>query len=80
METKKVWISKYALTRGLYMEEVESTHVESMVSIPNGIMCFHKPGWHETKEEAIAQAEKMRQAKLKSLQKQIDKLTKTKFE
>ncbi|HEY8937072.1 MAG TPA: hypothetical protein VIM65_17715 [Cyclobacteriaceae bacterium] len=68
----KVWISQYALTKGVYEQEVESSHVESMVSVQQSIQCFHKPHWHHTKEEAIAQAEKMRDA-------QIDKLTKMEF-
>ncbi len=77
--TTKVWISKYALTKGVY--EMEAKIIRGTMCEGNTIWdLFHKPHWHHTKEEAIAQAGKMREAKLKSLQKQIDKLTKMKFE
>lgn len=79
----KVWITKYALTQGIY-------EVEGEVSVENNIFCvprtektfatyYHKPHWHETKEEAVAQAEKMRVAKLKALEKQVAKIKALQF-
>lgn len=43
-------------------------------------MITNKPDWHETKEEAIQQATKMRNAKIASLKKQIEKLEKLNFD
>jgi hypothetical protein len=40
---------------------------------------YHKPYWHETKEEAIKHAEILKERKIKSLEKQIKKLKELKF-
>ena len=44
--------------------------------------CYHGEGkeWHRTKEAALVRAEKMRQKKIASLKKQIEKLERMKFE
>ncbi len=55
----KVYGTKYALTQGIISRDRNR---------------FHKPDWHETKEEAIARAELMRLRKLSSLNKAIKKL------
>ena len=77
----KVWITKYALTAGIYQEEVERT--ERGVWKDNGPQrCgqgFYANAWHETSESAVARAEKMRAAKIASLEKQIAKLRKLNF-
>lgn len=76
----KVWITKYALTSGIVEKEVETTHAESMVcATDNPLACYHKPFWHTSREEAVAHAEKLRQAKIKSVKKQLDKLEKMTF-
>ena len=43
---------------------------------------YHGEGkdWHRTKDSAIKQAEEMKQAKIKSMKKQLDKLENMKFE
>jgi hypothetical protein len=79
----KVYITKYALTRGI----IDEKEVEICKNIPNMVECreaffhdyFHKPDWHETKEEAIKRAELMKNKKIESLKKQIQKLEKIKF-
>jgi hypothetical protein len=76
----KVWISKYALTQGIYEAEVEqSTTSPSMVSQKQENTydtCYHGEGreWHRTPEEARAKANKMVNDKIKSLEKQLVKL------
>jgi len=77
----KVWITKYAITRGIV--EAESTPIEGdavVAKIPDQWEnYFRKPYWHETKEAAIAQAETMRQKKIKSLEREIEKIKKLTF-
>ena len=77
--TFRVWISKYALTKGVFA--IDAT---SQPDIGNGRMvsdensryqtCYHGGDWHRTQEAALEQAEKMRKAKITSLKKQIVKL------
>lgn len=85
----RVWITKYALSKGL---------IEADVSEPNGETGFvyelepdgnpksyglyaHGEGkeWHRTRAEAEARAEVMRNARVKSLQEQVTKLTNMTF-
>lgn len=79
----KAYITKYALTKGITeMEGKISDHVPAMFCpISKGyIQPVHKPYWHSNKEEAIQQANKMRDAKTSSLKKQIEKLEKLNFD
>jgi len=86
----RIWLTKHCLTMGI--EEVEGLITESnpeMVQVIrpkdqtfHGTMEFaHGKGkdWHLTKESAILVAEKMKEKKIKSLQKQIEKLDKMTF-
>lgn len=76
----KVWITKYALTQGIYEAEVEqSKSSPSMVSQRRANtydICYHGEGkdWHRTPEAARAKATKMVEDKIKSLKKQLKKL------
>lgn len=73
----KVYITKYALTQGIF--EVEG---EVHPTIGNGRMfcqanqggIYHKPDWHTTREEAVARAEEMRVKKISSLYKSLAKM------
>ncbi len=79
--TIKVWISKYAFSKGIY--EIETMEPRSSLEIVrDGWAYFHGDGreWHRTRAGAIAKAEEMRLAKIASLKKQIAKLEKLKFE
>lgn len=81
----KVWITKYALTTGIYEAEVEETHCASMVSLrtaPGSFsQYFHGEGkdWHRTKESAVARAESMRIKKIASLKKSLAAFEKLRF-
>ncbi len=63
-----VWISKHALTQGVF--EVDA---EPLDKSPNIVTCdeprtlFYKPEWHLTKEEAIAEADLRRQRALRQM-------------
>ena len=82
----KVYITKYALTKGIEEKEVEicSDIDENMVKVI-GVRfseCYFGEGnqWHRTLQSAIKRAEEMRIKKINSLKKQITKLENMKFE
>jgi hypothetical protein len=79
----KVWITKYALTKGIYAIEAKAFDDEpDLVKQTYPVIFwgfFHKPDWHESKGEAVTRAETMRQAKFQSLHKQIKKLEALEF-
>jgi len=80
----KVWISKYALTQGIFEMEAEQdkTYPSMVTRIGNNLETYHEEGrdWHLTKESAIKKAEEMRLKKIESVKKQLAKLEKLKFE
>lgn len=82
----KVWITKYALTKGIIEEEAEICLDHNGVPYKTNMIdtknygTFHYEEWHKTKEQAIKMAEDMRKKKIESLKKQITKLEKMKFE
>ena len=78
-----VWITKYAMTRGIKEIECEDCENGAVKEIENPLPTFyHGEGkeWHRTKESAIQKAEEMRQKKIASLKKQIEKLEGMRFE
>lgn len=74
----KVWITKYALTRGLFQTEATDLGDE-MIETENQTY-FHKNEWAKSKDEAIIIAELKRRNKIASLKKQLNKLEKMRFE
>ena len=77
----KVWISKYALTQGIFEVEVGpldncTRMVGYKIPASSFLQYAHGEGkqWHWTKQEALKRADDMREAKLKSLYKTIKKL------
>lgn len=80
----KVFISKYALSSGIF--SVEAEFLESKDSVKyrrdgGSFMEFaHKNEWHSCADKAIDRAEEMRIAKLKSLDKQSKKVSAMVFE
>ena len=77
----KVWITKYALSKGLYQEEVETCFDISTGMVKGRSGYFHKEGgdWVRTAPSALCRANDMRSAKLRSIEKQIAKLKKLDF-
>lgn len=80
----KVWITKYALTKGIVEREGKLTSNNSISIINQGrslpTYWFYEGEWYSDKESAIKKAEEMRQKKIKSLEKQIKKLEEMRFE
>lgn len=78
----KVWVTKYALTRGVLTSEnavlkERGSHIQVEYPSHRGYavpQCLFKPDWHETEEEARAQVRKMVAAAKKSLKKKEAKL------
>lgn len=84
MGTKKifVYITKYALTKGIYGEFGTLTNNGSLVSSTNYFesTIFKKSEFKLSYEDALKDAEEKRKRKLISLQKQMEKLKVLKFE
>jgi len=83
----KVWITKYALTQGIYEAMVElcddSDPSGNMVKQDGkwGGSYYHGKGkdWHENKYGAMVKADEMRKKKIAALKKQIVNLEKMTF-
>ena len=73
----KVYITKYALTLGIQEREVREAG-NGMVIDDSHFVGQHfqieGKGWHRTIESAKKEAERMRQSRIKALEKQIEKL------
>lgn len=77
----KVWITKYALTRGILERDGDICEGNTnLFRVTNKYPEYYHGGdWHKTEEAARAKAEKMRLLKIKSLKKSLDNLEKMKF-
>lgn len=80
-----IWISKYALTKGVYSTSEGAPEPNGAYYIkPSGGWAFgqwfRKGMWHTTHESAVKKAEEMRQKKIQSLKKQIAALEDMSFE
>lgn len=77
----KVWITKYALTKGILEKEVEGCGDGMVKESENHFPTYyHGTDWRKDKQSAIAKAEEMRKKKIQSLKKKIEQLEKMKFE
>ena len=75
--TFRAWISKYALTKGVFEIEAEEPEGSPIIYDVNNryfTVYGEDRGWHRTPGAALGRAEEMRVAKLKSLDKQLKKL------
>ena len=77
----KAWITKYALTQGIYVVEGEiSENCPTMFVDHKGYSsCYHPPHWHLTEDEAITRAEEMQKKKIASLKRSITNIEKLEF-
>lgn len=80
----KVWITKYALTQGVFC--VEGRPVETGTDMlaygpRNASRYVHKEGrdWHRTLEAAMTRAEQLRQTRIAALTRQLAQVTKMKI-
>ena len=81
--SKKVWVAKYALTRGIFscLAEVKGSNSNNYAYVHHkGRLCYLSPrDFFHTKKEAVLAAEKLRAKKVENLKNQIQKLEKKKF-
>ena len=73
----KIWITKWALTRGiLTVDDAETTHTPTMVSfnIKGYTVCMHGKDWHLDEVSARRRAEHMAADKVAAAEKAIAKL------
>lgn len=76
----KIWITTYCLTEGIAEYNAKATNVPDMMECaPNRYVHREGDNWHRTHAAAVAKAEKMRLAKIKSLRKQIERLEAFRF-
>lgn len=77
-KNKTMWLSKYALTNGVVREikVCDSYKSDDYIREAGDAYCFYRVGREcfQTREEAIADAERRRKAKIASLKKQTAKL------
>lgn len=81
-QTFEAWITKYALTKGIFKVQAELSNTSSTTMIivrdeENNYMHFyHHEGkdWHRSRQAAEEKANKMRLEKIQSLKQQIEKL------
>lgn len=84
-KTFTVWITRYALTDGIFEKTVtQSEDYPSMVSWSSGSgqhATYHGEGkdWHRTEESAKKRAEEMRLKKIQSIKKSLAKFEKMNF-
>lgn len=76
----KVYITQYALTKGIQEKEVKVSEYHPDVVSAGIFETYHKPYWYIDRQEAIEHAEVMRKKKIDSLKKQIKRLEDLKFE
>ena len=79
----KVFITKYALTKGIITAEIDAAVNDHLifVKIPGHTYATSLSGneWHSTPEAAVKQAEEMRANEIDKLERKIAKLRKKAF-
>lgn len=74
----KVWITKYALTQGVFtLKNARGYDVKTISDDGKFIAYYRVPHWHTTESAAIAQVAKMIAAKRKSIAKTLAALDAT---
>ena len=78
----RVFISKYALTQGIFEVEVDECEgVPGMVADRSLFVShYRRPDWHLTREEAVDRARVMQATKLGALRRQMRKIEALMFE
>lgn len=78
-EPIKVWVTRYALTRGIFTQDVIQTSIPAMVKTqplqryyPS--LYYNKPDWHLTEQEARADWERRITKAIAAAEKKIKKL------
>ncbi len=78
----KVWLTKYALTQGVFLKDVEDCGDDMVADRGKYTACYHGEGrdWHRTRESALRRVEEMRAAAIKAAKRKLDKLTTMRIE
>lgn len=77
----RVWVTKYALTQGIYEREVRDCGDDMIADDSTHFTTYlHKGDWHTSKKDAILKADEMRKKKIESLKKKIKQLENMKFD
>ena len=72
-----VYVTKYALTKGVLRVEVE----DCGSGVVKGYMeCYRKGQWYRNRKDAVKKAEDMRVRRLRSLDKQVKRLQALRFD
>ena len=80
-----VWITKNIFTDGIYEAELTDAEMQipTSVRVIDKLHPYHRiyyeGEWHKTEAEAKSKANEMRLKKIKSLEKQLEKLHKLEF-
>lgn len=80
----RVYVTKWALSRGIRLRYAKETSVEGMLEVDHSessifSIYIHKSEWHKTWEKALMCAEAMRMKRIASLEKQLIKVRGLKF-
>ncbi len=75
----KVWITKYALTRGLFEIDAKVDGKYASGPDPAGNWKIFTREWTKTREEAVKVAEQMKTRRIASLRRSMKKLEEMKF-
>lgn len=77
----KIWITKYALTRGIVEVEMDAFKLDGgyIYSKDDALTMFAPGQWYADYAFAVSRAEEMRKKKIASLEKQIERLRKLEF-
>lgn len=81
----KVWVTKYALTIGIMELDAEATSQSGRLAVRRSRNSYPQyyygegKEWHRSKDAAIARANTMRAAKIKSVKKQLERLEALEF-
>ena len=78
MEVRKVWVSRFALTQGVFEAEVKFGRGGGCVT-SDGCTYITRGGWHETKEAALEHARFQKDARLTYLKKQLARIESLEF-
>jgi len=80
--TFTVWISKYALTKGVFAitaEDCFDTSGKMVRDMNNNYLYYHGKDWHKTRKAAVKRAKEMKAKKIASLKKSIERIRKLEF-